>query len=71
MSHRVSDCTIRHALISIIAEETHTHTHRHLHIKRKVSFHLLFNLHSKKTHDGCDLAFKIKRERERKKRDED
>ncbi len=25
MSQRVSDCTIRHALISVIADETHTH----------------------------------------------
>ena len=27
-------------------------------------FHLLFNLHSEKTHDRCDLDFKIKKKRE-------
>jgi hypothetical protein len=59
ISHRASDCTIRHALISVIGDETHID----IHIRRKVSFHLLFNLHSKKTHDGCDLAFKIKKKK--------
>lgn len=69
MSSRVNDCTIRHALISIIGDETHTHTYIDIQIRRKVSFHLLFNLHSKKTHDGCDLALKIKRKRrEREKK---
>jgi hypothetical protein len=49
MSQRVSDCTIRHALISVIADETHTHTDTYIYISgERYQFHLLFNLQCSK-----------------------
>ncbi len=65
MSQRVSDCTTRHALIFVIADETHTHTDTYIHQAKGINsiYYLIYNV-VKKTHDGCDLVFQDK-EREK------
>ena len=62
MSKRVRSCTIRHALISVIGDETHAHA------EHKVSFHLLFNLFSEKHVMDVTLRFEDK---EVRRKDED
>ena len=63
MSKRVRSCTIRHALISLIGDETHAHG------EHKVSaFHLLFNLFSEK--HMMDVTLRAE-DKEVRRKDED
>ncbi len=66
MSQRVSDCTTRHALIFVIADETHTQTDTYIHQAKGINsiYYLIYNV-VKKTHDGCDLVFQDKERKTR------
>ena len=73
MSVYVSDCTIRHALISVISNKAYIYIYVYIYIdiRREVSFRLLFNLQCKSHIMNVTLLSRYKNTKKKERRDED